>query len=850
MLRAAFKSVLAHKVRLTLTALAIILGVSLVSGTFIFTDTINRQFSSLFDDIYSGIDVTVRKATGDFSANEEPFSAEVLDVVLAVDGVVEAEGGVGSISSQVLDKDGDPIGGQGPPTLGFSWGNVAALNPLQIKEGNGRAPTGPGEVAIDANTVKNNDFVVGDTVTVVNVGGVEQFELVGVMSFGDSDSLLGATLTAFELSEAQRLFGYGDALTAISIVAASGVSADELTTRVGAVLPSDLEAVTGETEQSEQQDDISEGLGFLSIGLLAFAGVAVFVGGFIIQNTFRIIVAQRTRELALMRAVGATARQVTLMVFIEALLVAVAASLVGIALGFGMALAIRALMNAVGFGVPGAALQLLPRTVIVGLVVGIGLTVTSAVVPARKASRVPPVAAMREEAALPRRRSLRKRAITGVTVTAAGMAILLFGLFGGVSNGIALVGLGAAILFIGASILAPLAARALADFIGRPISKIYGVSGTLARENTKRQPRRTASTASALMIGIALVTFFSIFAASAKASVEETVFELFPADLTMQSTNQADPEIPGAVSQAFTDEIRQLDELSVVSALQIGFVEVEGNREQFGGIEPDTIGQVFALKPVGDALTQVKGLDTVLVSASRLEDEGWAIGDTIDITYAAAGLVPTSIVGSFEADDFTDFYAATETYAANFTVLGDGVIFANAAEGLTLVQAQEAVDEIAMAYGNVKVQSKSELVTEAEDQINQGLALFNGLLFLAVLIAVLGITNTLALSIFERTREIGLLRAVGMVPRQVRRMIRWEAVIIALFGAVLGVVIGIFFGWSVIEALKDEGFSAFTIPYGQVVLALIVAGIAGVFAGAWPARKASKLNILEAISYE
>ncbi|MBT8207253.1 MAG: ABC transporter permease, partial [Acidimicrobiia bacterium] len=550
MWKAGLKSVLAHKVRLALTAMAIVLGVGLVAGTFIFTDTIDRQFDGLFDDIFSGLDVSVRKASGDFGANSEPFDASVLDAVSDVDGVAVVEGGVDTFSSQVLDRDGEPIGGQGPPTLGFSWGVEPSLNPLKIAAENGRPPTGPGEVVIDINTANVGEFEVGDMITVVNFAGPEQFELVGIASFGESDTLLGATLTAFELDEARRLFGFGDEFTGLSMTAVEGISSDELASRVQAVLPADLEAVTGQTQQNEQAEEIDSALGFLNIGLLAFAGVAVFVGGFIIQNTFRIIVAQRTRELALMRAIGATGSQVTRLVLIEAFITAVIASVVGIGFGMVMALGIRGLMNAVGFGLPPGSLVLAPRTIIVGLIVGVGLTVVSGLFPARKAAKVPPVAAMREEAATMPRRSLRRRAIIGSSISALGAALLLFGLFGGIDNAISLVGAGAAVLFIGISVLAPLAAKPLADVIGAPLPRFFGVSGTLAKENTKRKPRRTASTASALMIGVALVAFFSIFGASTKASIEDTISELFPADLTVQSVNPSPDGTPLAFSPA------------------------------------------------------------------------------------------------------------------------------------------------------------------------------------------------------------------------------------------------------------------------------------------------------------
>jgi len=434
MIKTAIKSLFAHKIRFILTAVAIVLGVSLVAGTFIFTDTINAQFDDLLDDIYAGIDVSVRADAGDFGASTEPFPAEVLGSVLAVDGVDVAEGGVASISIQVLDKSGDPIGGQGPPTLGFSWGEVPSLSPMRIKDGGGLPPSGPGEVMLDANTVDNAGFVLGDEVTVIGFLGPEEFELVGIGSFGDQDSLLGATLVLFELEEARRVFGFGDEFSGISVQAVADVDADELTERISLVLPSGVEAVTGETEQDEQAADINEGLSFLSIGLLSFAGVSVFVGAFIIQNTFRIVVAQRTRELALLRAIGATGRQIRVMVIVEALFIGLVGSVAGIAFGFVMALAIRGLMNAGGFGVPADALVLLPRTLVVSMLVGLGLTLLSSLLPARKASRIPPVAAMREDAARTPRRSLRTRAIAGTAITGLGVLLLAVGLFASVGR--------------------------------------------------------------------------------------------------------------------------------------------------------------------------------------------------------------------------------------------------------------------------------------------------------------------------------------------------------------------------------------------------------------------------------
>ena len=850
MFKVAIKSLLAHKVRFFLTAVAIVLGVGLAAGTFIFTDTIEAQFDDLLTDIYEGTDVSVRAVGGDYGAGTEPFPASVLADVTAVEGVMAVDGGVGSVTSQVLDKDGNLVGTQGAPTLGYSWGDVEALNPLRIKDGAGRAPSGAGEVILDVSTASNNGFVLGDSVTVVGFHGPEQFEVVGFASFGDEDSLLGATIIMFELEEAKRVFGFGDELTGISVQAEAGVDSQELTDRIAAVLPSGVEAVTGETEQNEQAAAINESLSFLSIGLLAFAGVSVFVGAFIIQNTFRIIVAQRTKELALLRAIGATGRQIRWMVVLEALVIGLIGSIVGIAFGYVLALGIRALMNAAGVGLPPGSLVLALRTVVVSLAIGLLLTLVSSLLPARKASRIPPVAAMREDAARTPRKSLRTRAIAGGIVSGLGILFLAMGLFANLGNELILVAIGAATAFVGVSVLAPLAAKPLADVIGWPLPRLFGISGLLAKENTKRKPRRTASTASALMVGVALVAFFSVFGASTKASISEAVFDVFQADLTFQATNIGDSEVPAPMSPAFAIDLAEHDELSVVSAVQFGESEIEGLTQFLGAFDPSTVEEVFSIEPVDDAIAAVAAIDTVIVSTEHMENQEWSVGDSVEVTFASTGTKPLAIVGTFESDTLASMFISTDTFTTNYRYVGDAVVFANAAEGVSLDEVQAAITPKVESFGNVKAQTKSEIVDEAEAQIDQALALFTGLLLFAVIIAVLGITNTLTLSIFERTQEIGLLRAVGMSRRQVRRMIRWEAVIVATFGALLGVGIGIILGWAVVRALADEGLGAFSIPVSQVIMALVLAAISGVVAAIWPARKASRMNVLDAITSE
>jgi len=849
MLRAAIKGVFANKMRLSLTAFAIIIGVAFVAASFVFTDTISARFDALLDTTATGVDVYVRPAppeTGDTFQNAEfgSIPESTLETVNAAPGVRIAEGGVVGFA-QIVNKEGEPVGGQGPPTLGYSWSIDRSMSPVTIHDGNGRGPETAGEVVIDANSAKGNDLAVGDTITVLTIGAPEEFTIVGIASFGESDSLAGATLAMFTLEEAQRLFDLEGQFSAISVAAEPGVTPDELAANISATTNGDIEVVTAEESNDEQLEAISEGLGFLNIALLAFAAVAVFVGAFIISNTFRIIVAQRTKELALLRAIGATGRQVTWMVVIEALIVGFVASAIGIGVGVLLAIGLGAAMDAFGLNMPEGPLTLLPRTVIVGMAVGLIVTVISALLPARKAARIPPVAAMNEEVARPKRRSLHIRAIVGAVTVGLGVAILLVGLFTSVSGDLWLVAIGALVFFLGVSIMAPLAASPVAVVLGWPLPKMFGVAGQLAQDNTRRQPRRTASTASALMIGVALVVFVAVFGASIKSSVASSVTDTFPGDFSVQSTN-----IAVGVSPTFTEEVRSLAEIGDVSTLKIGNAVVEGSDTLIVAVDPETITTVTSIDVSAGAFESLAETDGILVLESVMDDNGWSVGDSIVIVYPQDPGGPVEIAGTIASTNFGEFIITESSYAVGFSNPTDYYVFANGAEGVALADARTAIDGVAADYPNVKVQNKSELIADAESQIDQMLVLFTGLLFLAIIIAVLGITNTLALAIIERTREIGLLRAVGMVRRQVRRMIRWEAVIIALFGAVMGVGVGLFLGWAVVRALADEGLGSFAVPTGQIVILVLLAGVAGVIAAIYPSWKASRLNVLEAIAYE
>lgn len=838
MFRTALNGLKANKLRFVLTAVSVVIGVAFVAGSFVFTDTINARFENLFTDVYAGVDASVRPDQEAFGAEDPYLDESLLAEVEQVEGVEAAAGGVAGFA-QLISVDGEPIGGQGPPTLGFSWVEEPRLNLLRIEDGNGRAPEAAGEIAIDIATAEANDLSVGDRVEVQTIGGAETFTIVGLANFGSEDNLAGATITAFELREAQRLFALEGKLSSIDVVAAEGVTQDEIVEALAATTPERVEVVTGDQQTQEEIDEFTEGLGFLSTALLAFAGVAVFVGAFVIQNTFRITVAQRVRELALLRAVGATAAQVTRMVLIEAAALAVLASGIGVLAGIGVAELIKQGMELVGIGVPDGPLTVMPRTVIVAMSVGVVVTLVSALIPARRAAAIPPVAAMSEVAARTTRKSLRTRAIAGSSLTVLGAVSMLGGLL--LENGasLALASAGAVGLFLGMSTLAPLLAGPVAGLLSAPMR---GITGKLARENTVRQPRRTASTASALMIGVALVAFVSIFAASVKASVSDGIGEAFPADLSLTSNN-----LSVGVSPAAVIELGDVDEVATVSAIHAGTFTIGGEEVNVAGVEPATIADVYDMESSTDPAALADGM---MVGASILAENGWEIGDVVTVEYGATGAVATEIVGTFDDQNLAGYLVSDETFKEN---IGDDQIMmalVGLADGVSLDDGKETVEEALIGFPNIAVDTKAEFIADAEAQVDQMVALFSGLLGLALVIALLGIANTLALSIVERTREIGLLRAVGMGRHQVRSMIRREAIVIALFGALLGVLIGSAIGYGVVSSLADDGLGSFMLPGGQLAVWLVAAAVAGVLASVGPARKAARLDVLKAISHQ
>ncbi|MGH3357063.1 MAG: ABC transporter permease [Nocardioidaceae bacterium] len=848
MLRAAWKSLMARKLRLLMSGFAIVLGVAFVAGSFIFTDTLERNFLKIMDGRVGDVVVRPAGASGDDSAQDaRKVPAGLVDELADVEGASRADGNVTSFGVFVVAEDGKVIGAQGAPGLGFNWNDApsAADDRPSITLTDGRRPRVAGEVALDPVTAEKAGYRIGDQVPLVTSGAQPAIraELVGVAEFGGG-SLAGASMSIFDTATAQDLFTGGrDVFSDAWVTATDGVSQEQLRDNVAKVLPPGFEAVTGDAAADEASDDITEGLSFISTFLLVFAAVALVVGSFLIVNTFSILVAQRSREMALLRALGASRRQVTRSVLFEATMIGLVGSTIGLVLGGGLAVGLKALFATFGLDLTGAGLVFEARTVVVAYVVGMVVTLFAAYLPARRASRIPPVAALRDDVAMPEQ-TLRRRLVIGVGMIVVGVAGMLVEFLTDLSAGLWAFGLGVLLVLLGVALISPVVGRPVVSLVGLLYRRMFGTVGRLAEQNAVRNPRRTAATASALMIGLTLVSAMSVLGASAKASVDETIEENFAADFVVSNA------IGVPFSPRVSDRVEQIDGVDTVARFRFGQGEIDGGRGVVGAADPELFSNAMEVDLVAGSVDGLHGRG-LLVERQHAEDGGWSVGDAVPIRLPK-GERDYRVVGVFAASPAvpTNYVMSLDALAAAGVAPADNYAYVTTVPGADRARVGNAIEASIADLPTVTLKDQAEYAEEQRGPIDQMLAIIYALLGLAVVIAVLGIVNTLALSVIERTREVGLLRAVGLSRRQLRRMVRLESIVIAVLGATLGVVLGLVFGLGLLSALEDEGLTAVSVPAAQLVAFVLVSGLVGVLAAVWPARRAARLDVLTAITTE
>lgn len=839
---ATWKSLLAHKLRLALTAIAVVLGVAFLAGTLVLTDTMRESIEEVYSQTSEGIDVAVRGVTELASQTGQdtrpPVPAALVDRVAAVDGVAAVEPVISGVA-QLIGPDGEPIGGGGPPTLAFNAPVDEELSNTELRAG--RYPSGPDEVAIDAYTADANGFAVGDSIQLFTNGPVTGHTVVGIVGFGELDNIGGATVVLFDTATATELFAPDGGYAEIDVRAADGVDAEALRDRVAAAVGGDYEVVTGEELAASAAADVQQALGFLNTGLVVFAGISLFVGAFIIANTFSIIVAQRTRELALLRAVGASRGQVLRSVLAEALATGLFGALVGFALGVGVAAGLRALVVRFGVDLPDTALVVQARTVVAALVVGVGVTAVAALAPALRSLRVPPVAALQAVAAPPLRRFGRGRDLFGVLLVVAGVGALALGLFA--DAGVVAIATGAPVLLIGLAILSPLVTRPLVRIIGWPVRRAFGIRGELATQNALRNPRRTAATASALMIGLGLVAFVMIFGASLTRSAETMIDETFLAEYSVSAGAFGS----GLPAQVVVD-LDALDETAAVTPTYLAEFR-DGATAGIGlGVDTGTVDRTLALEVVDGDLAALDR-DGVALKESLAAEKGLAVGDTLPLLFAD-GQRDVTVQAIWDGHIDVSWLFSQEAVLAALPSAQPQQVYVKLADGVALTQADAAIEDALAGYPTATALDTTEQKEQIDQQVTQMLGLLSALLGLSIVIALFGIVNTLGLSVLERIRELGLLRAVGMTRAQMRAMVRWESVLIAILGAVFGLVIGVLFGWLLTRALDDQGFSSFALPTAQLLGGVVAAALAGIVAAIVPARRAARIDVLRALDMQ
>lgn len=840
------RSLGAHKGRSIFIGLAIVLGVAFVSASFILADSLSKTFDNLFSGLSKGIDLEIRTtlAKGNQNGQRDPVPVTLVDQVKQVDGVAAVSPAL-QRTTTILDKDGKAVKTQGAPSLGVAWDPSNTLGGTKLRQG--AAPVGPDQIVMDQATAEKVHYKIGDQVGIGLNSGKRSFTLVGYLGLGDSKGFGGAALVAWDLPTAQAVLETGDGLDAVDIKLAPGATAADVTAKLQSLLPERTEVITGATLAQEAKDQVGTFVGYFRNGLLAFAFITLFVSAFIINNVFAITIGQRLRELALMRAVGASGKQVRRLIVVEALIISAIATAVGIFAGLGVSKAIVALFNAAGAGFPATASVIQPRTVIFAVVVGVGVALASVLVPAFRAAKIPPVAAMRPELGFAALTSSR-RIVIGAIVSAVGAAMFLVGIFvspGGTPGLIFFGAVGALLLFLGVASLSTTFARPVARALGTPIARLLGTPGQLAKENAARAPRRTAATASALMIGISLVSAAAVFASSLKATFADTLKNAVTADYII--TDQSFQGLPVAVGEAIA-KVPQIDAVTPIRNSR-GEFGAQTDYKDIAALDlvalPKLLDINLASGSIEDA--QAGGL---LLAKDPAKDLGVKVGDSVPVTFENGVKKDLKVTGIYNDDSVVGGRVISLQTLAEVSTAApiDRFIVARLAKSATPAEGRAALDKIAESYPVMKVQDQAEFRRQQEGQINQFLVVINVLLGFAIIIAILGIAITLALSVYERTREIGLMRAVGMTRRQTRRMVRWESVIVTVFGGLVGVVLGSLLGFALAKAVPASVIKNVEFPVGTIIGYVVAAAVAGVFAAFYPAAKASRMNVLDAIS--
>ncbi|MGW1086968.1 ABC transporter permease [Streptomyces sp. NPDC002596] len=846
--RLSVSSLRAHKRRFAGTFTAVLLGVSFLAGTLVMGDTLRAGFDTMFANAAGGTDAVVRSTnvvtvSGEGQGTRQPVSTTLMKTIEQTPGVAAAAPDIQG-AGQLIGADGKPIGGQGPPTVAGNWIQDPKLNPYQLAEG--RAPSRSGEVVINRGTADRGGLKIGDT-TVLRTPDPVRVTVVGLATFGGEDGMGQATYTGMTQADAEKYLTPkpGEA-SSIQVRAGPGTSQQELVDALTPVLPADTEAITGQASAAENQSMISGAfLSLFTTLLLVFSGIVLLVATFSIHNTFAIVVAQRTRENALLRALGASRRQVLGSTLVEATAVGVLASAAGLAGGIGIAAGLQALFPAVGFPFPDGALVISGISLLLPLAVGVLVCLGSALLPAVHAGRTAPLAALRETAVDDSAAS-RTRAVTGVLLLLAALGAILIGVLAHPSVWPSAAG--AVLALTAFVVLGPAASTCAVRILGAPLDRLRGVTGALARRNALRSPKRTAATATALMIGVAVVSLFTVFGASLKATMNQTVDRSFAGDVAISAP------VFGAggsgLSPALAPAVGRLPEVSTAVGLGKGVAEVNGAGRALTVTDPAALARVFDLGPVSGSMNAL-GPNGIAVSGAEAAERGLHTGSTARLTFTDGKQQTFTVRAVYDRSELAGTYVITrQAWAPHRAQDSDRLIAVSFKDGVSTADGKAAVEKTAAAYGSPDVQTRGEYARSSAGSIDMMLTLVYALLALAVLIALLGIANTLTLAIHERTRELGLLRAVGQTRSQLRAMVRWESVLVAAFGTAGGLLLGGFLGWVLVKASEGAGDTpfAFALPPTRLLVVALVGITAGALAGWRPARRAARLDVLRAIA--